>query len=131
MKKEFIAFLGSEFTIEWYYDQRGKSQALDYFEELSFDRQEKVMHLFEIMGNTGKIKNKEKFRSEEDKIYAFKPQPDRFLCFFFKGSKIIVTNAFEKKKDKLPATEKERALRYKDDYEYQVKRGAYYDEEDD
>ncbi len=131
MKKEFIAYLGSEFTIEWYYDQRGKSQALDYFEALSFDRQEKVMHLFEIMGDTGKIKNTEKFRSEEDKIYAFKPQPDRFLCFFFKGSKIIMTNAFEKKRDKLPVTEKERALRCKDDYEYQVKRGTYYDQEDD
>ncbi|MBS4166988.1 hypothetical protein NEOC65_002090 [Neochlamydia sp. AcF65] len=48
------------------------------------------------MGNQGKIFDEMKFRNEGDGIYAFKPQPDRYLGFFFKSKKIIVTNAFVK-----------------------------------
>ena len=54
-------------------------------------------------------------------------QPYRFLCFFFEGQKIIVTNGFHKKTDKLPQNEKERALKLKKDYEDRVKRGNYYE----
>lgn len=35
MNKEHIAYLGSNFTIEWYYDSRGKSPALDYYHSLT------------------------------------------------------------------------------------------------
>ena len=55
-----------------------------------------------------------------------KPQPDRFLCFFCKGKKIVVTNAFEKKQDKLPVSEKQRALGIKKNYEKRVEEGIYY-----
>src|SRR5579863_9127560 len=108
--KEYIAFEGIEFTIEWYFDAKGRSLALDYLESLSDKKQIKLLELFELMGNVGEIKNKEKFNNEGDKIYAFKPQPYRFLCFFFEGRKIIVTNAFHKKTDKLPQNEKDKAL---------------------
>ena len=57
-----------------------------------------------------------KFRSEGDNIYAFKPHPDRYLSFFAAGKKIIVTNGFCKKTDKLPDSEKELALRYRNNY---------------
>ena len=40
-----------------------------------------------------------------------KLQPDRYLCFFFTGKKIIVTNAYHKKSDKLPPNEKSTALK--------------------
>ncbi|MFM6247534.1 MAG: type II toxin-antitoxin system RelE/ParE family toxin [Dolichospermum sp.] len=30
----------------------------------------------------------------------------RFLCFFFTGKKIIITNAFQKKTQKLPKNQK-------------------------
>ncbi len=73
------------------------------------------------------IQNKTIFRNEADGIYAFKPKPDRFLCFFFKGKKIIVTNAFKKKQDKLPKQEKDRALARRADYEARVKKGIYYE----
>src|SRR3990167_5357786 len=121
--KEFIVFEGNEFTVEWYFNTKGKSIALDYFESLDDNEQMKLLGLFELIGNVGEIKNKTKFRNEGDKIYAFKPQPHRFLCFFFTGKKIIVTNAFHKKTDKLPQNEKDKALKIKDDYEVRVKRG--------
>lgn len=126
-RKEFVAFEGKKFIIEWYFNNRGKSSALDYFESLDDDEQMKLFALFELLGTTGEIKNKTKFRYEDDKIYAFKPQPHRFLCFFFKGHKVIVTNAFHKKTDKLPANEKDRAVKFKNDYEERIKRGDYYE----
>lgn len=125
--KEYIAFEGKKFTIEWYFDNRDKSISLDYLESLEEEEQAKLFELIKLIGNAGVIKNKTKFRNEGDKIYAFKPQPHRFLCFFFAGQKIIVTNGFHKKTDKLPKNEKERALRLKNDYEARVKRGDYYE----
>lgn len=125
--REYIAFEGKKFLIEWYFDAKGHSMALDYFESLTEDEQIKLLGLFELMGNIGTIKNETKFRHEGDKIYAFKPQPHRFLCFFFTGKKIVVTNAFHKKTDKLPVKEKEKALRIKESYESRVKIGDYYE----
>ena len=79
------------------------------------------------MGTIGVIRNKQQFNYEGNSIYAFKPQPNRFLCFFYSGKKIILTNAFQKKTQKLPKKEKERALRAKADYEQRVERRCYYE----
>lgn len=127
MKKEHIASQGDYYTIEWYYDKKGKSPALEYYHGLSLDQKMKLEYLFKLMACIGQIRNEQKFRSEGDQIYAFKPKPDRFLCFFYQGKKIIVTNAFEKKADKLPQREKEKALKAKDDYIRRCKEGAYYE----
>ena len=43
------------------------------------------------------------------------------------GKKIIITNALEKKCQKLPPDEKERAEKCREDYENRVKGGTYYD----
>lgn len=80
-----------------------------------------------MLGDTGKIRNEEKFRNENHQIYAFKPKPDRFLCFFYQGGKVIVTNAFEKKQDKMPLKEKQKALKCKADYIKRCEAGKYYD----
>jgi phage-related protein len=127
MKKDFVIFEGDEYTIEWYFDDRNKSEALDYFEELPADRQKKAFRLFKLLANIGKILNEEKLCCEGDQIYAFKPAPDRFLFFFFSGAKVIITNAYQKKTAKMPSKEKERALKYKNDYIIRCKRGKYYD----
>lgn len=127
LKYEYIAFEGEKFIIEWYFDSKGKSISLEYLESLEDEKQVRLFELMKLIGNTGIIKNKTKFRNEGDKIYAFKPQPHRFLCFFFEGQKIIVTNGFHKKADKLPKNEKEKALKIKADYEMRVKRGDYYE----
>ena len=127
--KQYIAYKGSEFTIEWFYDTKGQSSSLEYFEKQPKDKQRKLLNLFRLMGDQGKIFDETKFRNEEDKIYAFKPQPDRYLCFFFRGKKIIVTNAFIKKASKLPQAEKDLALKARQSYETRMKEGSYYEEE--
>jgi hypothetical protein len=124
---KFIAYKGRYFTIEWYFDDRGNSTVLEYYKSLSVEEKNKVLYLFQIMGDFGKIRNQQKFNYEGDQIYAFKPIPHRFLSFFFTGSKIIVTNAFEKKQQKLPLREKAKALGCRQDYEMRVKKGFYYE----
>ena len=124
---EYIIYDGSCYTIEWYFDDASHSQALDYYQSLNTDERIKAMKLFKRMGDAGEIKDKTKFMYEGDKIYAFKPQPDRFLCFFFTEQKIVVTNAFRKKQTKLPTNEKERALKIRNNYMKRVKAGDYYD----
>jgi len=78
------------------------------------------------MGDQGKIHDETKFIHEGDGIYAFRPQPDRYLCFFFGGKNIIITNAFVKKSQKLPSNENQRALKAKQSYEKRLKGESYY-----
>lgn len=127
MQKRFIAYKGEFFTVEWYFDDRGKSLVFNYYQELSPQQQDKLDYLFEILCDTGRIRSEEKFTYEHDQIYAFKPTPDRFLCFFYEGAKVIVTNAYEKKTNKMPPREKERALKIKEDYIKRCKKGNYYE----
>jgi len=128
-RKEYIAYKGQEFQIEWYYTPKDESQAFEYYRQLEMEDRIKVLKLFKMMGETGKIRDEAKFRNEGDKIYAFKPQPHRFLSFFVEGKKIIITNAFWKKQQKLPQGEKERALKCMESYKQRVKENTSYEEE--
>ena len=126
-EKEYIAYHGDAFTIEWYFDEIHHSEVLEYYNTLCSHERIQLLKLFKRMGDAGEIQDKTKFRFEGDKIYAFKPHPDRFLCFFYEGKKIIVTNGFRKKQPKLPVREKENALKKRDAYINRVKAGDYYD----
>jgi hypothetical protein len=127
MAREYLVYQGQAFAIEWYFDERGRSQALEYFEALTEERQNDALALFKRMGDHGRIFDITKFRNEGDKLFAFKPQPDRYLCFFFAGRRIVIATAFEKKCQRLPQGEKRKALLAKSEYERRVRRGEYYE----
>lgn len=118
---EYIAYDGKSFTIEWHFDLNNKSQSLNEDERI------KILKLFKRMGDSGEIKDKTKFIYEGDKVYAFKPQPNRFLCFFYNDKKIIVTNAFKKKQQRIPKNEKDKALKKREAYTTRIKKGEYYE----
>ena len=127
--RELVAYEGPVFTIEWFFDENGVSQSLDFFNGLDDVQKRKVLMLFKRIGDSGKISDITKFRNEGDKIYAFKPQPNRFLSFFYAGKKIVVTNAFCKKSQKLPDNEKQRALFCMQNYTDRVQKGTYYEKD--
>jgi phage-related protein len=110
-EKSSVIYSGPQFTLEWYYDRDGRSVAYDYFEEATEELQDKLLILVKRMGDFGKIFDQTKFRNEGHGIYAFKPQPDRYLSFFTEDKKIIITNGFVKKTDKLPKNEKNLAIK--------------------
>ena len=124
---EYTIYQGAAFTIEWYFNENDQSQALEYYNSLNQGERIQLLKLIKRMGDSGEIKDKTKFRSEGDKVYAFKPRPDRYLCFFCEGRKIIVTNAFRKKQQKLPENEKELAIRLRNDYINRRDKGEYYE----
>jgi phage-related protein len=115
-KESCVIYSGEKFTLEWYYDKNGKSIVYDYFLEMTPEQKRKFFVLVKKMGDVGKIFDIRKFRNEGDGIYAFKPQPDRYLSFFTDNKKIIVTNGFKKRTEKLPKNEKELAMKYRQDY---------------
>jgi len=123
---ELIAYKGERFTIEWYRDESGSIPACEYFNGLDKASKVKLYYLLARMGDFGTISDKTKFNHEGDQIYAFKPQPERFLCFFQQGMKIIITSAFRKRQPKLPINEKVRALICRADYLNRIKTGSYY-----
>ena len=127
--KEYVAYKGEKYTIEWYYTEKGESQPLEFFEKLPVVEQQKLFHIVKRLGDIGFVSDKTKFRNEGDDIYAMKPQPNRFLSFFYNGTKIIITNAFTKKSQKLRKRDKEQALAAKEDYIKRVKEGVYYEDE--
>lgn len=126
--KEFIAYQGNALIVEWFFDENGNSDSLDYFESLSDTQKRKTLMLFKRMGDFGKISDITKFRNEGDKVFAFKPQPERFLSFFYTGKKIVITNGFRKKSQKLPEKEKNLALQRMNSYDSRVDSGDYYEE---
>lgn len=127
MNQKYIVFNGEKKLIEWYFDGRGKSPCKKYYKALDESRKKKLRYLFILMGNEGEIKNTEKFIYEGDGIYAFKTHEDRFFCFFYDGPRVILTNAYEKKSQKMPREEKNRALRYMADFRERCKKGLYYE----
>jgi phage-related protein len=110
--KQSIVYAGRAFTIEWFQNASGKSQARDFFKSLNMQNRAKTIALFERMADIGKIYDKAKFRHEEGEIYAFKPQPNKFLSCFWKGKRIIVFAGFIKKSQKVPKKELKRAKEY-------------------
>lgn len=78
-----------KFIIEWYYNCQGKSNAYDFYCRLSMQEKIKLLRLFKRIGDDGKIKDKTKFNYEGNQIFAFKPQPQRFLCFFMRERKLL------------------------------------------
>ena len=115
-KEHCVIYKGKFFQIEWYFDIKGNSQPFDYYNACDLSQQRKFLMLCQRMGDFGKIMDITKFRAEDDGIYAFKPQPDRYLAFFKKGNKIIVTNAYRKSGDKMPKKEKKLAIKNRADY---------------
>ncbi len=124
--KEYIVYQGSEYIIEWYFDQKGISKSFNYYQKLDKARRIQLLKLVKRLGDIGKIYNKELFRNEGEKIFAFKPKPDRYLCFFYIEKKVIITNAFTKKSQKIPKEEKEKAIKSMNDYQKRVEEGGYY-----
>ena len=63
----------------------------------------------------------------QEKIYEFKPMEERFFNFFYEGRKIIITNAYRKKGQKVDQRKLAKAINFKMDYEFRVRGGIYYE----
>jgi hypothetical protein len=85
--------------------------------------------LVKYIADTVRLFDERKFRivGRQEKIYEFKPKEERFFNFFYEGKKIIITNAYHKKGQKVDKRELAKAINFKMDYEFRVKGGIYYE----
>lgn len=108
-KSELVVCEGTCFTIWWGEASNGQCQARDYYESLDVADRAKALALFQRMADVGKLYDKGKFNKETEKLYAFKPQPNRFFCFFVKGKRIVIVSAYQKQSGEAPSREIKRA----------------------
>ena len=93
----------------------GSCPAGDFLDSLDSSERRKLDVLFEILGNSGKISNREKFKKLEgtDKIFEFKCFQIRILCFFTRDRRVMLLFGLRKKKDKYSRQDISRAESYR------------------
>lgn len=59
------------------------------------------MHLFRVLGDTGRISNEEQFKKLQDEFFEFKAFQLRLPCYHAPGrrGRVVVTHGFIKKKN--------------------------------
>src|SRR5690606_1190728 len=74
----------------------------EFLDGLDASDRRKLDVLFEMLGDHGRISNREKFRklADTEEIWEFKSFQIRLLCFFAPGKLVLLTHAVIKKKDK-------------------------------
>ncbi len=109
---------GERYAVFFHAETDGFSSVREYFESCDHATQASLLHLARRISDAGSIYDETKFRIEDrkNKIYCFKPKSERFFCFFFMGTKIIITSGYTKKKQKLDRRELEKAIRIKEQY---------------
>lgn len=125
---EYIFYKGRRFQVEFYYTEEGRLPAKEYFEETSIGVQVKLAALVKHIAEVGTLFDTTKFRiiDKAERIYEFKPSGHRFFNFFYKGQKIIITNAYRKQSQKPDRGELTKAIRMRRDYERRIRGGSYY-----
>lgn len=128
-KEEYVFYQGERFQIEFYFTETGKIPAKEYLENTSLDVKVKLAALVKYVAEHGKIFNITKFRlvDSKEKIFEFKPLQYRFFNFFYEGEKIIITNGYMKKSQKVSRRDLWKARELKKDYIRRVKGGSYYE----
>ena len=127
-ENDYIFYQGEKFQVEFYFTAHGELPAKKYFDSSERLIQIKLLALVKYIAEEGRLFDETKFRlvNKNEKIYEFKPMAERFFNFFTEGKRIIITNAYRKKGQKVDPRELAKAIKLKKDYEYRVKKAVYY-----
>ena len=127
--EEYVFYRGGKFQVEFYFNDKGELPAKEYFDAADRQVKIKLLALVKYMAEEGRLFDEGKFRivDKHEKVYEFKPLAERFFNFFYEGKKIVLTNAYRKKGQKVDKRELIRAISLKRDYELRVKGGVYYE----
>ncbi len=108
-----IARAGSSFKVVYAATKNG-SPGYDFVNSLSEPDQAKLLHLFKMFGDHGRISNPEHFKKiEGTEFFEFKSFQIRMPCYYAPGRLLVVTHGFLKKRGRTPSPEIARAGRIK------------------
>lgn len=127
--EEYVFYEGEKFQVEFYFNEKGEMPAREYFDTADRQIKIKLLALVKYIAEHGKLFDETKFRivDTKEKIYEFKPLAERFFNFFYEGKKIMITNAYRKKGQKVDKRDLAKAINLKKDYDLRVKGGVYYE----
>ena len=106
-----IAHWGTLFTIAYALCLDYSSPGAEFYDRQDSSSKAKLNTLFQLLGNAGRISNREKFKKLEDEIWQFKSYQIRMPCAFTSNRIVVVTHGFVKKGDDTPRAEIVRAKR--------------------
>jgi len=115
---DFLIHSGKYFSVYFHAESPGMSKVYEYYISCDDVTRASLQFLARRIADTGRIFDETRFRIEdrENRIFCFKPQKDRFFCFFHKDRTIIITSAYRKQRDKLNRRELARAVSIKSLY---------------
>jgi phage-related protein len=106
--------------VEFYEKENGRCPILDFFGDLSKEDLVLIELNLERLKRYGKELKRPYVAPLRDHIWELRVRSHhgqyRLLYFFFEGDRIVLTNGFRKKTDKVPDVEIERALECMRDY---------------
>jgi phage-related protein len=111
------AYRGPHFIIEFAKLPDGSIPGLEFLKAQETRWQARIMHLFRVLGDTGRISSAEQFKKFQDEFFEFKAFQLRLLCYYTAGRRVVITHGFMKKKDVTPKQELVRAKSIKQQYE--------------
>ena len=98
-------------TIAYAVDSKGRSPGKDFFDALPDQDKAKLMHLFRLLGEQGRIINPQKFGNLKEGFHEFKSFQIRMPCRYLPNGVVLITHGFRKKRDRTPREEIDRAKR--------------------
>lgn len=87
----------------------GRRPSKEDLDRLSEKERVRIQTLFDLLADTGRISNKQKFKQlDGTNLYEFIHRDIRFLCFWDSGGRVVLTNMFRKRGQKTPKREIDR-----------------------
>lgn len=118
------AYRGDQRLVVYAVAAGGASPAQEFFRNLVPRDQAKVLKLFQMLGDRGRIQNREKFKAiEGTQFFEFKSRQIRMPCCQ-EGPVWIVTHGFIKKGDRIDPEQIRRAERIRDEDEIVFQAGS-------
>mgnify|MGYP001599428780 CR=1 FL=1 len=116
--ENFLVYDGSYFAVYFHAEAHDFSSVNEYYKSCQNITRASLLFLVKRIADTGRIFDERKFRYEDkkNKIYCFKPRDERFLCFFLKDKRIIITSGYTKKGQKLDRNELAKAVKIRNEY---------------
>jgi phage-related protein len=114
------------FHIEFYEKEKELYPAYDFINNLDTKMKAKIYLSIELLEEKGNQLREPYTKPISDGIFELRVKVStditRIFFFFYSGNKIILTNGYVKKQQKMDISEFEKAKKYKQDYEEKNKR---------
>lgn len=102
-------YSGSSRRIEWAVLPNGSLPGLKVWKKLGQREKAKLLKTITRLGDTGEVRNEERFKHEQGKIYAIKASIIRIYCFETSDNRYVLTNIVTKKQRRARTEDLERA----------------------